>query len=473
VIPLTASLVESGLSVGAGLIGMGAAAWRTARKRRARPNTTIHGDARFMDWKELKKTGLLNNKGGVYLGSWRDKRGVAHYLRDNSDRHVIIFAPTRSGKSVGPLAMTLLSWPESVVINDIKGELWELSAQWRHWHAGNRIYRWEPAALHGSSAFNFLDEVRLDTPHDVADAQNIAQGWIDHRGLGSDELDHWRKISLSLLAGCILHVLYRERAKKRSASLADVATALSGAEGLPNALWEEMRDNRHLQGQPHPLVTAEGNGQIGRSDRERSSVWSTIKSFLAVFSDPILAQNISRSDFKLSDIADAQRPISIYIVTAGTDSERLRSVTRLFVTMVRHHLMSAPLVFENNRQLPAHKYSTLMAIDELPDLGRIEVIEGLLAKGAGYRIKCLLSCQALEQLADTYGANNSIVGNCHIRIACTPNDLPTAEWISKMCGRHTVWTENIMESGSRIGWVKTSIEPIRQYQGICCRRMRC
>ena len=40
------------------------------------------------------------------------------------------FAPTRSGKGVGLVVPTLLTWPGSAVIHDIKGENWEVTAGW-------------------------------------------------------------------------------------------------------------------------------------------------------------------------------------------------------------------------------------------------------------------------------------------------------------------------------------------------------
>lgn len=438
-----------GVAVILGLGMMALGSWTLARRRRTKRNVGIHGNAHFQDERELRRTGLLDAKGGVYLAGWRGRRGVTHYLRDDSDMHVIIVAPTRSGKSLGPIAMTLLSWPDSVIVNDIKGELWALSAQWRHWHAHNRIYRWEPSSPAGVHAFNFLQEVRLGTIYEIGDAQNIALGWINVDGMPVIERDHWRKTSSSLLAGCILHLLYREQVLGRYASLADVATALSGAEGPSDELWEEMRDNRHLAGRPHPLVAAEGESQIGRSDRERSSIWSTLQSFLTMFLDPIVAANTNRSDFRLADIADGERPISVYIVTPGTEKDRLRPLVRFFLLMVQRHLMSAELVYEDGRQRPAHRHTTLMAIDELPDLELGSDIESLLSLGAGYRIKCLLSCQAVEQLAKKYGNDNSILGNCHIRIVYTPNDLPTAQWVSDLCGQTTAYATHVMESGRR------------------------
>ncbi len=447
-------LIQAGATGAAGIVALGALAFSSARRRRPKKNAGLHGSARFMTAAEVNRTGLLDGTGGVYLGGFRDRRGWTRYLRDDSSEHVIVIAPTRSGKGVGPILMSLLSWAASALIYDEKRELWELTSGWREKYAGNRVFRWEPAAAFGSAAFNFLDEVRLGTAHDVADAQNIAQCLIDYQGHGIDALDHWQKTSMGLLAGCILHALYRERAAGRRASLADVAADLSGNDGETAKLWEAMRDNKHLGTRAHSVVSGAGRSQIERADRERASVLSTLNTYLMLFADPIVRANTSRSDFTLHELADHDKPVSVYIVTPGSDKERLRPLVRLFLSMAMRHLMSAELKFMNGRPLDAHKHRLLFMLDEMPSLGRMELVEGMLARGAGYGIKAMVICQAHEQLTATYGPSQGVVANCRTRVIFAPNDYPTAKWVSDLCGQSTAFAEHIMETGHRFGMIK-------------------
>lgn len=450
-----APLIEAGLMGVIGITGFSTVMWSTAKKRRPKKNVGLHGNARFMTEAEIRRTGLLGSSGGVYLGGWSDRRGITHYLRDDSNEHVIVIAPTRSGKGVGPILMTLLSWPASALVYDEKRELWELTAGWRKDHAGNCVFRWEPAAATGSAAFNFLDEVRLDTDHDVADAQNIAQCLIDYQGHGIDALDHWQKTSMGLLAGTILHVLYRERADGNRASLGDVADDLSGNTGSTAELWEAMRDNRHrADDTPHSFVAGAGRSQIERADRERASVLSTLNTYLMLFTDPIVKGNTNHSDFALRHLADHDQPVSVYVVTPGSDKERLKPLVRLFLAMAMRHLMSAELKFENGRPLAAHKHRLLFMLDEMPSLGRMELIEGMLARGAGYAIKAMVVCQAHEQLTAIYGPSQGVVANCRTRVIFAPNDFPTAKWVSDLCGQTTAFAEHIMETGQRFGAIR-------------------
>ena len=89
-----------------------------ALSRSFRVNPFLHGSARWADERDIKAAGLLNND-GVYVGAWRDKRGTIRYLRHNGPEHILCYAPTRSGKGVGLVVPTLLSWTESVFVTDL------------------------------------------------------------------------------------------------------------------------------------------------------------------------------------------------------------------------------------------------------------------------------------------------------------------------------------------------------------------
>jgi type IV secretion system protein VirD4 len=102
--------------------------------RRAKRHDGVHGTAHWASRQEIERTGLLSGDGeqanGVYVGAWREPRSPhqksskLYYLRHDGPEHVLALAPTRSGKGVGLVVPTLLSWPHSVVVNDQKAELW-------------------------------------------------------------------------------------------------------------------------------------------------------------------------------------------------------------------------------------------------------------------------------------------------------------------------------------------------------------
>ena len=104
-----------------GALAFGGAAWRASHRT---PSTT-YGSARWADGSDVMRADLLGDT-GVVLGLYDER-----YLRHDGPEHVLAVAPTRSGKGVGLVLPTLLSWTGSAVIHDIKGENWTLTAGWR------------------------------------------------------------------------------------------------------------------------------------------------------------------------------------------------------------------------------------------------------------------------------------------------------------------------------------------------------
>ena len=83
--------------------------------------------------------------------------GERDYLRHDGPEHVLCFAPTRSGKGVGLVVPTLLTWPGSAIVHDIKGENWKLTAGWRA--RFGRVLLFDPTNP-ARAAYNPLLEVR-------------------------------------------------------------------------------------------------------------------------------------------------------------------------------------------------------------------------------------------------------------------------------------------------------------------------
>jgi len=307
---------------------------------------------------------------------------------------------------------------------DEKGELWNLTAGWRSQHAENVVFRWQPGSPDQSCKFNFLEEIRLGTPYEVADAQNVAVMICDPEGKGFK--DHWDKTAYALITGLILHELYRARALGEVASLPDVAFALSDPSRTADALYQEMIDNRHLNGQRHSVVAAAGRDQLNREPKERTSVHSTATTYLELFRDPLIAGNTKTSDFRIADLMNHEKPVSLYILVPGSDKVRLRPLVRLLLTTIMRGLTGVDIRYTDGKPHIPHKHRLLLMLDEFPSLGRMTVIEDALAKCAGFGIKAYLVMQDREQLLAAYHAHETIMSNCHIRIAYAPNKIETA-----------------------------------------------
>jgi type IV secretion system protein VirD4 len=440
----------AGIAIATMLITMLINQQRTAKPK---PLDDVHGSARWASLEDIREMGLIGNAHGIYIGAFEDRKTrTVHYLRDSSGAHLAGIAPTRSGKGLGLVLPNLLSWAESAVIYDPKGELWQLTAGWRK-SIGHNVVRYEPAHPTDSAGFNVLEEIRLGTEFEVADAQNIAVMIIDPDGRGFK--DHWDRTGFGLLTGVILHALYASRGVGAIASLASVARLLSSPAVDPMELYMAMATNKHLGGKPHPAIAAAGVDQIKREERERGSVLSTVKTYMSLFLDPIIARNCEESSFHIKDLMDHDRPTSLYIVVPGADSVRLRPLVRIFFTMAMSRLTSAPILFDREqRQIPAHRHKLLMMMDEFPTLRKMALFESLLAVCSGFGITAFLIMQDREQLLGAYGDHQSVLANVHSISAYAPNESKTADWLSHMLGTQTINREQFSESGKRGGWLQ-------------------
>jgi type IV secretion system protein VirD4 len=436
-----------------------------AARAMRKSHSDLHGSAHWASESEIRDTRLLD-KAGVYVGAWTDRFGRTLYLRHDGPEHVLAFAPTRSGKGVGLVLPTLLSWPHSVLVHDIKGENYALTAGWRASELRSRVLKFDPANDDGTSCrFNPLAQVRLGTPYEIKDVQNIVQILVDPDGKAAqgDEA-HWIATSSALLTGAILHVLYGERDK----TLAGVAAFLSDP-GFDSSrqMYQHMLNAAHdpyetygwrdTQGRPtatHPVVAMAARDMLNKDPKEETSVLSTATRFLTLFRDPVVARATSASDFSVDELMNGERPLSLYLVVPPSDIDRLKPLTRLVINQILRGLTSE-MVFEGGRNVPNYRHRLLLMIDEFPSLGRLEVVQTSLAFMAGYGIKAYLIAQDVAQLAAAYGGvtgrDETIMANCHVQIAFAPNKIETMELLSKLAGTTTVRSETRSYSGRRVG----------------------
>ena len=414
-------------------------------------NLDLHGSARWANEDEMLKMNIWKQNQGVYIGGYENpKTGKLEYLRHNGPEHILVAAPTRSGKGVGLVIPTLLEWRHSAIVYDIKGELYALTAGFRK-AIGQKVFCFSPSVPYadGNNArFNPLDEIRLRTPFEVQDAQNVAQMVVDPEGKGLD--DHWVGTGAALLTGVILHVLYSWPNK----TLNGCAEFLQQAGKEQREILNEMVNTAHdlerfpKTGGSCPAVMRAGQGAVNKSDNELSGVVSTATKNLALYEDDVVAGNTSCSDFRISDLVMLDNPASLYIVTSPADALRLKPIIRLMVTQIILSL-TREMKFIDGRAVSPFKHRLLVMLDEFPSLKKLEVVQDALAVTAGYGIKFFLITQDLNQLYDVYGQYEKVTGNCHIFLAYAPNNMATAKTLSEATGQMTVRNQTESYSGKK------------------------
>ncbi len=477
--------------------------FRRTRKLRDERND-LHGSAHWAGAEEIEAAGILPtqaNIGGVMLGAFvihvknsglnpLGSKAKTVYLRHRGPEHILVFAPTRSGKGVGIVIPTLLSWSESVLVHDIKGENWALTSGFREKVLKQRCLRFSPSEM-DSARFNPLSEIRLDD-NLVKDVQNVSTMIVDPDGKGLQ--DHWAKTGFDLMTGVIIFVLVSDELGSSQRNLSTVQAILSDggpvrelaerlaadkdtetdtktkiAEGF-RAVMEYIRDTGYEKISAGLCTDVElvawktasqaAQSFLNKASNEASGVLSTALSFLSLYRDPIVAANTSVSDFTIESLM--QRRTSLYLVVPPSDKDRLKPLLRLVINQVVRRLTEKMEFDETGASRSRFPHKMLLLIDEFPALGKLEIFEEALAFIAGYGLKALLITQDLSQLTKAYSKDESIMSNCHIRIAFAPNKIETAELLSKMSGASTVAHTQRNFSGSRLSVVLNNVSTNEQ-----------
>jgi type IV secretion system protein VirD4 len=412
------AVIASAGGLGAALLAIAASVLRARQAR----HVTTYGSAHWATRHGIEAAGLFGNT-GVQLG-----RIGAQTLRHDGPEHVLCFAPTRSGKGVGLVVPTLLSWTGSVIVHDIKGENWTLTAGWRAQFSHCLLF--DPTNPR-SAAYNPLLEVRRGE-WEVRDVQNIADVLVDPEG-ALERRNHWEKTSHSLLVGAILHVLYAEPDK----TLAGVAAFLSDPARPIERTLRAMMTTPHLGARGvHPVVAQSARELLNKSENERSGVLSTAMSFLGLYRDPVVAKVTSHSDWRIADLVGAKRPVSLYLVVPPSDISRTKPLIRLVLNQIGRRLTET-LDDPTRRAAGQAPSRLLMMLDEFPALGRLDFFESALAFMAGYGIRAFLIAQSLNQIQKAYGEHDAILDNCHVRVCFATNDERTAKRVSDALGTAT------------------------------------
>jgi type IV secretion system protein VirD4 len=256
-----------------------------------------------------------------------------------------------------------------------------------------------------------------------------------------------------LLLGLSLHV--KHDGDPRNDSLPGVASTLADPrfDDL-DKFFEHLRDYPHdpshsrrwfdADGEPtatHPLVAQIAAQMLAMEPRVKANIVAEAQSFLTVYSDPVIGANIASSDFDISKLRNGH--LSLYLVVQPAHKKRLRALTRLLLTQIILALMDT------------HDHVTeprvLIMLEEVAEIGALDVVATALGLGRGYGLKLYLIAQDLSQLETAWGSKSkTLVANCAIRVASAPNDVVTAELLSKMCGTMTVRHTVRNYSGNRL-----------------------
>lgn len=433
---------------------------------------TLEYIKKFETDKEKLYSGTLLGKNGVMLGKIENE-----FLIDDSMQHILLTMPSRSGKGVCTIVPTILkTWKESLFVFDISGENYHLTSGTRKEKLDNHILRFAPQSKN-SCHYNPLAEVRILSKYEAEDVRIIAENICKVQETKGNAL-LYAHYSSDFISAVIYYVLYKnflenpkfvyengEKIPVSNATMAEVIEFIGERDKIGkhvkiNELLEKLKKiskeniiemfgydeeiKNYVKEKLNDIYKKDIDQEIISKGNHPRIVKQFFKNFevpffgavlsqtvynLSIFDIPQIKENISGSDFRMYDLMNMEKPVSLYYVVSPADILELSPITKIFIKQMFDRL--TPKIDYANQT--GHKWKMLTLMDEFPALGKMEEIEIGMDYYGNYGIKMMIVLQSIDQLFRIYGEKNNFLENCTIQVFGKANDEVTSNYISKIC----------------------------------------
>ena len=389
------------------------------------------------------------------------KSSTAEYLGWAGDGHILTVAPTRSGKGIGLVIPNLLHYPGSVLVIDPKGENYAVTHRYREEVLGQQIVCLDPFHVmvgknEVSDSINPFDGIvdysrptstyLAQNPELLDEANLIADALIMR---GPNEQDpHWNDKCRTLLKGVVLAVMCGYGPHKRR-HLSEVRALVASGQDAFFGLLVDMEKDKAAMGGMLSRAASEIKSMGGE---ELMNVISFSLKHTEFLDTPLVEQCLgdSRQHYRGTyDLRDLKKfgGVSIYMILPPHYLARYVRLFRLWITM-------AMASMTRTTGKPADGCPVLFMLDEMAQLGTMEMMRQAVSLLAGYGMSVWMIWQDLSQLKALYEHDwPSFIANAKIQQFFGINDHETAKYISEMLGKATVEvvSESIGDSNSSQG----------------------
>jgi type IV secretion system protein VirD4 len=385
---------------------------------------TGYGQAKFQTRPEMKGNGLLQPLGsGLVFGKLGAPAKTAPFVSASFQKfpHCLVVAPTRAGKGVGFVIPNTLLFNGSIVVLDVKGEIFEATSRHRR-SEGDEVYRFSPFDFeYPTHRYNPLERVsRIEHPEQrYTELAKISDYFltVSEKGTAGDFLTEGRELFVA--AG----LLAIERGKP---TIGEISRILFGR-GATQEVYGE-----HALEVKHPNAAQTFRKFAGYSDRTLSSHASVLGGAgMTLWNNPAVDRATSGNDFSFTDLR--KRPMSIYVVVNADDIRTLSPLVRLFF---------GELIATMRSTLPDPKtepWPVMVMLDEFDQLGPMPIVEQALKQLAGHGARVSIITQSIPGLDNIYGENvrMSLESAAGMKLYLAANDKKTAGEISDALGKTT------------------------------------
>ena len=395
-------------------------------------SSSSYGSARWAKLKDLGKMELLAPD-GLILGLFSGR-----YLRYDKDLSALLIAPPGTGKTASLVIPVLLSTQRSMLVHDVKDELWALTSK-RRAQMG-RVIRFAPSSAE-THCFNPLDKQFLNPilEKSMSHIEQIGTMLIKEEGKDDTKVDHWIRGARNLFKMYTMYLIW-----KNGETTLPLVRKLSLSDPEPQELLHDIIESDG-DDMPEELKLL-FNKNAGMQEKEFGSVHSTMSGFLDIFADPDIKRTFSKCDFTIAEIRE--NITTVYLHVPVIEIQRLNSLISMFLEITGNFILSNP---------DKGKGRVLFLLDEFAWLGRMPSMIKLPSLSRGEGGSVVFVCQSYSQIEQLYGktAVDTLKDTVAYRMILPQNNEDTAESIAKAIGDETRVRTSTSHQSGKVG-VSTS-----------------
>lgn len=411
-------------------------------------SSDLHGSAKWATPADIKDASLMQTWGAT-IGRIGTKKG-SQILRTNAADYsnILVSAPPRAGKGAGIIIPTLLEYPGSVMVYDVKGENYEHTARHRM-KMGDQIKVFSPF------------DTRLECGHNIiGKSHRFNPLWVIKQNPDIEE----RLTAIGIMAGALLSpnndkekgllatgreifvavccIVCEEEDNPTLGRVVDLLTPSATSEGEVADLQRHfsqlaLRAPEHVSEQALSAASANKNENI--------ALYLSVlfDSGLKAWRNPSIRRATEAHDFDFDKMRS--EPQSIYIVIPTPYKDVAQPVVRLFFQLALKTLQM------HRPNLEKEPLDVLFIIDEFHSLGYMKEVLDAPTVIAGYGGRIMTVVQAPASLDQIYGkdAARIFLDVSQLKVFMSPNDNQTRRMVEESIGYRTMVSRSV--SGKTIG----------------------
>jgi len=369
-------------------------ATRQSRGRTRNKKLPDDGSALFLGWDGTDHVPTLGFKP---TASSPAKKALTY----GGDGHLMTVAPTGAGKGVGLIIPALLTYPGSVIVTDIKGENYQVTARYRR-ALGQQVVVLDPFGLVAprdkADKLNPFDLFKVPGSDAESDAEMLAAQLAVGHEFSSDR--YWEDTGRGLVAGLVADVATSSPPDKRNLC---TLRELLYDDDLDYTLAVALDTRKKSMS---PLARDEFVAYLAApSDKTRPCIRTTATTFVKCLGSTAVSKCLEKSTFDLCDLLN-NKPMTIYLVLPPEKLLSHRALLRLWVVTLMTVVM-------RRARLP--KQRTLFLLDEAAQLGSLDLLPQAVSLLRGYGLQLWTFWQDLSQMIRLYPHNwESLVNNAAV-----------------------------------------------------------